>query len=87
MAILQGIAAGVLVLASALYALWRLAPGRARIRLLGWIAGAFGGSGKWAAKLRSEAAKDGAGACGGCGSASISSRPAAQTRTPAGPRR
>lgn len=87
MVILQATAAGVLVLASALYAVWRLAPGRSRMRLLGWIAGAFGGSGKWVAKLRSEAAKEGAGACGSCGSGGIRSRPAARTRTPAAPRR
>jgi len=47
MAVLQAIVTGALVLASALYAAWKLAPARGRLRLLGWLARAPGGPGRW----------------------------------------
>ena len=62
---IQWLVVAILVLASALYALWSLMPPRARLRLLDAIAGQSPRV-AWAARLRRTALAELAGGCGSC---------------------
>ncbi|HUN27521.1 MAG TPA: hypothetical protein VMU67_14545 [Steroidobacteraceae bacterium] len=86
--LLQGIAAALIVLASALYAGWRLATPRARMKLIGWLAappaGARSEAGggvprSWRIRLRAALAPRAAGGCHDC--AAGAPKPPRQHRT------
>jgi hypothetical protein len=68
--VLQALVVALLVSACALYSLWRLLSGRARLRALELLAGVPGfARAAWLASLRARLA-GGLGGCGGCAGAS-----------------
>ena len=62
--LIQCIAAGIIVLLSALYAAWRLATPRVRLKLLERLGGASGHP--WRARLRDALAPRASGGCHDC---------------------
>jgi hypothetical protein len=86
-ALLQQVVAGVLVIACALFAAWRLSTVRLRLRALEAL-GAWPGLGRapWLVRLRERTLARQSQACGGC-SASATRDAAARNRTPGALRR
>ena len=67
---LQQLVAGVLVAACALYAAWRLATVRLRLRWLALLTALPGlGEARWLAALRARTLAQSSAACGGCSQA------------------
>ncbi len=85
--VLQAIVAGALVLASSLYAAWRLTPARGRLRLLSWLAALPGHTGRRFSRMRDAAIESAGHGCHTCPAGRVKPRAFARTRTPAAPRR
>jgi hypothetical protein len=71
---LQGLLAGVLVAACALYATWRLLPARRRLRLIEWAFPSEARHSRWVARWRSAALADAARGCGSCAASGAAKR-------------
>jgi hypothetical protein len=81
MGILESLIVAIIVIAAALFSVWRLMPDRHRLRLLQFLASRTGSNG-WIATLERAARADLAKSCGGCSS---NVAPEARHRRPAGP--
>jgi hypothetical protein len=85
--LLQQLLVGVAVLAGALFAFWRLAPHRTRLRILARLAAVPGLRGsRLVTRLRQRTLAQQAGACGACAQGATPAA-AARNRTPGALRR
>jgi hypothetical protein len=67
MATLESLLVALIVLACALFSLWRLLSARLRLQLLDWLAAALGRPDRgWRGRLRRKALAELAGGCGAC---------------------
>jgi hypothetical protein len=82
MGILESLIVAIIVIAAALFSVWRLMPDRHRLRLLQFLANRTSSNG-WIAALERAARKDMAKSCGACSS---NVAPMARRRRPASPR-
>jgi hypothetical protein len=70
----QGYLAAALVLASALYATWRLLPARRRLQFIEWAFPPRAGRSRWVARWRSAALAEAARGCGSCAASGVAKR-------------
>ena len=70
----QSVLTVVLVLASAVYATWRLMPPRRRLQLIEWLLPAARVESGWFARWRGRVVSDALRSCAGCATGSTPSR-------------
>lgn len=87
---LESILVALIVLACAVFSLWRLLSAPLRLRVLDWLPAGLGRSESgWAGRLRRKALAELSGGCGACarGSSALTSAAPHANRRPVGPRR